>query len=193
MDADGSAKTPVEGVYVALLRGINVGGRNILPMPELRALAEGAGCRAVRSYIQSGNLVFRAGAGLAPRLPELISGRITERFGFASPVILRSAAEMAAVAGANPFVAAGAEAKTLHVMFLTDEPDPDAVAGLESGRSPPDAFVVRGREVYVCCPNGVARTKLTNAYFDRALATQSTARNWRTVLKLVEMSRDESR
>jgi uncharacterized protein (DUF1697 family) len=87
----------------------------------------------------------------------------------------------------NPFLAAGAADETLHVLFLADPPSPRRVADLDPDRSPPDAFVVLGQEVYLRLPHGAARTKLTNAYFDARLATTSTGRNWRTVTKLLAL------
>ena len=89
----------------------------------------------------------------------------------------------------NPFLAAaGAAAEGLHVLFLSGEPDRSGVASLDPRRSPPDEFAVRGREIYLRCPNGMGRTKLTNDWFEKHLATASTARNWRTVLALLEMT-----
>jgi uncharacterized protein (DUF1697 family) len=176
--------------FVALLRGINVGGKNKLPMKDLVAMFERAGADEARHYIQSGNVVFRAEATVAARLPGLVAREIERRFGFRVPVLLRSGDELHAAARANPLLDAGADPATLHVMFLEHAPGKKEVAALDPGRSPPDSFSLVGREVYLCCPNGMARTKLTNAYFDSALRTTSTARNWRTVLKLVEMSSD---
>lgn len=177
--------------YVALLRGINVGGKNKLPMAELVALFEAAGCGAVRTYIQSGNVIFEADPAHAARIPALIVEAVAVRFGYRVPVVLRSAAELAAVAGDNPFLQAGADPARLHVAFLADLPAPARVAGLDGERSPPDAFQVRGREIYLHCPNSMARTRLTNAWFDAQLATVSTVRNWNTVLKLVELAGEQ--
>ena len=177
-----------DGTYVALLRGINVGGKNKLPMKDLMALFGEAGCTDVQAYIQSGNLVFRAPAVLAPRVPVLIERAIRDRFGFSVPVVTRTAEEIGQVARANPFVASGGDVEALHVAFLADHPSDARVATLDPDRSAPDQFEVRGREVYLHLPNGVARSKLTNQYFDSRLATVSTVRNWRTVLKLVEMT-----
>ncbi len=179
----------VPETYVALLRGINVGGKNKVPMADLTALFEEAGCAEVRTYIQSGNVLFRAPAKIASRLPGTISERIARRLDLRVPVVLRTAEELEEAARRNPFLAAGADPDTLHLMFLADLPRPAAVAGLDGRRSPPDAFAVVGREIYLRLPNGAARTKLTNAYFDAKLATTSTMRNWRTVLKLVDLAR----
>jgi uncharacterized protein (DUF1697 family) len=173
--------------YVALLRGVNVGGKNMLPMKELGEIFTAAGCAAVRTFIQSGNVVFRAAPSLAARLPRSIPTRIEERFGHKPPVILRSAEQLSATVRANPFLQAGAEEQMLHVLFLADEPAPELVQKLDPARSPPDTFAVRGQDVYLCLPNGAARTKLTNAYFDSKLSTISTGRNWRTVLKLRDL------
>ncbi len=176
--------------YVALLRGINVGGKNKLPMSDLRALFAEAGCEDVQTYIQSGNVLFRAEPGVAATLPETIAARIADRFGYRTPVVLRSAAELDAVIRNNPFIAQGASEDELHVYFLAGKPDAARVAALDPDRSPPDTFAVRGQEVYLRLPHGMGRTKLTNDYIDRTLRTTSTARNWRTVTKLRAMMGD---
>lgn len=183
-----SARSRAVAVYVALLRGINVGGKNKLPMSALAEIFAEAGCTDVRTYIQSGNVVFSAPPILGRRLPDLISKRIADRLGLRVPVVLRTAEDIRLVAEANPFLRAGTDPASLHVAFLADLPDPRHVAALDPKRSPGDSFVVLGREIYLSLPNGMARSKLTNAYFDSGLATISTARNWRTVLKLVEMT-----
>ena len=175
------------GWHVALLRGINVSGRNMLPMVELAKMFAAVGCGDVKTYIQSGNVVFRANDGIAGKLADSITQRIEEQFGCKVPVVLRTAAELIEVVRRNPFLKAGAAEDSLHVYFLAGAPAAGDVAGLDAGRSAPDAFAVVGREIYLQLPNGMGRTKLTNAYFDSKLKTVSTARNWRTVLKLVEM------
>jgi len=169
-------------MYVALLRGINVGGKNSLPMKELAGMFARAGCREVRTYIQSGNVVF--GADDVEGLAERIAAEIEQRFGMRVPVILRSGAEMRKALRSNPFAKAGVEESMLHVYFLADKPAAAAVKALDYERSPGDSFVVAGREIYLHLPDGVARTKLTNVYFDKQLATVSTLRNWRTVVTL---------
>lgn len=183
-----------EAVHVALLRGINVGGKNMLPMAALAELFAAAGCEAVRTYIQSGNVVFRAAPALATRLPGEIARRIERRFGFAVPVVLRTGDELARVAQANPFLRAkpAPEEASLHVAFLADAPAARAVAALDPRRSPPDEFAVVGREIYLRLPNGMARTRLSNAWFDAQLETTSTVRNWRTLLTLVAMTGEDA-
>jgi uncharacterized protein (DUF1697 family) len=102
--------------------------------------------------------------------------------------VTRTAAEIAQVAESNPFLPDGADPDTLHVAFLAETPSSTRVDSLDKDRSPPDKFAVSGREVYLHCPNGFARTKLTTDYLDKKLGTTSTVRNWRTVLKLLELT-----
>jgi uncharacterized protein (DUF1697 family) len=177
--------------HVALLRGINVGGKNMLPMKELASLFAEAGCADVTTYIQSGNVLFSANGKVVAGLAATISHQIDERFGVRVPVVLRSATELMAAIKNNPFLQAGAEEDSLHVYFLAGVPDAKDVTGLDAARSAPDTFAVVGREIYLQLPNGMARTKLTNAYFDSKLRTVSTARNWRTILKLAELLQGE--
>ena len=180
----------MSATHLALFRGINVGGKNKLSMSDLVQLFVDAGCSNVRTYIQSGNVVFDVNPELAQEVPGVIGSKILERFGYQVPVLVRTAAQMHEVARANPFLDAGAAVEALHVMFLSGVPAPDLVRDLDPERSRPDAFVVRGQEVYLSLPNGVARTKLTNDYFDSKLSTTSTARNWKTVVRLVELMRE---
>ena len=175
-------------VHVALLRGVNVGGKHALPMKTLAEMFRDAGCGAVRTYIQSGNVLFEAKPALALRIPGLIERAIAHRFGFEAPVVLRSAAQLRDVARGNPFLKAGADPKTLHVGFLRDRPAPPDIASLDPDRSPPDRFTLVGSEVYLHCPNGVARSKLTSQYFDSRLKTILTARNWNTVVTLLDLA-----
>ena len=182
---DGNSGT---GVNVALLRGINVGGKNRLPMKELAALFVDAGCEDVRTYIQSGNVVFRVGPAAGEDIASVIRASIMDHFGYQIPVITRTAREFQENVQANPFLEAGAETDKLHFMFLAELPDSANVEALDTDRSPGDEFAVQGREIYLYCPNGVARTKLTNSYFDSRLSTTSTTRNWRTVQRLLELA-----
>lgn len=176
------------GTQIALLRGINVGGRNKLPMKELAAMFADAGCADVRTYIQSGNVLFREDLAIGQDVASLISESILNRFGYQVSVLTRTAAELQGVVEGNPFLGAGAEADKLHVIFLAEAPDDVQVQSLDPDHSPGDQFVVLGREIYLHCPNGFASTKLTNTYFETRLSTTCTTRNWRTVLKLLDMT-----
>lgn len=175
--------------YVALLRGINVGGKNTLPMKDLLGIFSESGCENITTYIQSGNVLFDAEPRVMADLPRQVAARIEARFGFRVPVVLRSADAVAAVISNNPFLNVGVSEDALHVYFLADLPDPHRVGELDPNRSTPDRFLVRGKEIYLLLPNGMARTRLTNAYFDSKLSTTSTARNWRTITRLFELMR----
>lgn len=159
----------------------------MLPMADLAGFFSEAGCTNVRTYIQSGNVVFAASPTVATRIAMVISKKITDHFGHRVPLVIRRADEMAVVVEHNPFPKA--DPSHLAVGFLSDLPEETRVSGLDPRRSPGDSFRVLGREIYLHIPAGFADTRLTNAYFDTALATVSTFRNWRTVLKLIEMSR----
>lgn len=175
------------GAYVALLRGINLGGKNSLAMKELVPMFEGVGCQNVRTYIQSGNVVFEANSALTNNIPTLIPEAIEKKRKINVPVVVRSAPEIRAVVKNNSFLKAGADEKYLHVAFLAHKPLKRAAGELDPSRSPGDEYVVRGKEIYLHCPNGMARTKLTTSYFDSKFKTICTVRNWRTITKLLEM------
>jgi uncharacterized protein (DUF1697 family) len=164
--------------HLALLRGINVGGKNKLPMATLVDMFIEAGCKDVRTYIQSGNVVFSVSKAVSASIPDRITARIAERHGFRVPVILRTTEQLRDVICHNLFLEAGAAQEALYVMFLADAPDALLVEKLDRDRSPPDAFHVRGQEVYLHLPGGVANSKLT---------TTGTSRNWRTVTTLLEL------
>ena len=170
--------------YAALLRGINVGGKNKIAMPELRALFEGLGFSDVVTYVQSGNVVFRA-----PRVDAgAIGRRIKEVFGLEIAVVTRTGAQLASTASRNPFLTSESNPKLLHVVFLDRKPVAGAVKQLDPERSPGDRFSLDGRELYLDFPNGSGRSKLTLDYLERGLGVKGTARNWNTVLKLVELT-----
>jgi uncharacterized protein (DUF1697 family) len=177
--------------HAALLRGVNVGGKNKLPMKDLAEIFVKAGCRDVATYIQSGNVVFSAPAAVLKKLPGMISQSIAKEFGHRVPVVIRSHEELAAVVQGNPFLKGATADKAHFVVFLADMPAADAVAKLDPQRSPPDRYIVVGKEIYLHLLNGAAKTRLTNAWMDSKLSTISTARNWATVLKLHEMTKDQ--
>ncbi len=182
--------TQNDTTYIALLRGINVGGKNKLPMKQLAKLCEDIGCDNVRTYIQSGNVLLRAPARLADAFADQLTDRIQASLNLSVPVVVRSARELRNVVAGNPFIKAGADESALHVVFLADKPPKQQVAALDPNRSPGDEFIVKGREIYLRLPNGAGNSKLTNAYFDSKLGAVSTARNWRTVLKLLELAEE---
>jgi uncharacterized protein (DUF1697 family) len=170
--------------YAALLRGINVGGNKKVSMPELKALFVDLGFADVATYIQSGNVVFRAPKADARAIEE----RITKVFGHEVTVVLRTRAELAAAVKGNPFVSPKANLKQLYVVYLDRKPAAGAEKQLDPDRSPGDRFKLHGQELYLDLGNGAGRTKLTLDYLERKLGVKGTARNWNTALKLVELS-----
>jgi uncharacterized protein (DUF1697 family) len=170
--------------YIALLRGINVGGSRKIHMADLRDIFAEAGCADVISYIQSGNVVFTHPLQAQFDLAAELEHRIEAATGFDVPVILRTDLEWAGVVDANPYP--GVEPTTLHVVFLAESPAPEAVASFDVARFAPEEFAVVGREVYLRLPDGIGRAKLPPAL--PLIRGVGTARNWRTVLKLAELS-----
>jgi uncharacterized protein (DUF1697 family) len=164
--------------FIALLRGVNVGGRKV-PMGELWALFDELGHADVRTYIQSGNVVFTA-KGQPAHVRSTIERALQRQFGFEVAVLLRTPAELARVVERNPF---GADA---YVTFLDGSPDKKSAAAIDANAYLPDEFRIDGREVFVRCPNGYGRTKINNTFFERKLATRATTRNWNTVTLLLD-------
>lgn len=171
--------------WVALLRGINVGGRNIVPMAELRHLFEELGCGSVSTFIQSGNVIFTTAATDRVALALLLEGALEETFGVSNPVVLRTAEEIGRTAGSHPF---GPDSSRTHVAFLVREPDPDGVRSLEEVDVAPDEFSVVGSDVFLHLPDGVGRARLTGPLLERRLGVAGTVRNWRTVTRLSELA-----
>ena len=171
--------------YVALLRGINVGGRHLLKMATLRAVVEAAGGTKVETYIQSGNVVFgHASRGSAP-LQTKLSAAIAKAAGFPVPVVLRTAAELAEVIATNPF--GGAPDEQLHVMFCAAQPVATAFDKLDATAFAPECWAIGAREVYLHLPNGMGKSRLAVTVSRLAALKDATARNWRTVQTLAGM------
>jgi len=179
--------------HVALLRAINVGGRNSLPMKKLVVMFEELGCKNVRTYIQSGNVVFEASDALAKRVPQAIHAAIEKECGFSVPVVTRTHAELEKVAHRHAFAKRAKDPKALHFAFLADAPSAERIASLDPKRSPPDELQVIGRDIHLLFPKGVGQSKLTNVYFDAKLGTVSTLRNLATVQKLLAMCAEGGR
>ncbi len=176
--------------YVALLRGVNLAGRNRLPMKELAEVLTAAGYEQVRTYIQSGNAVFRA----AQVTPQALSAMIEGRFGFRVPVVLRTAQQMRTVASSNPFTPQNPGLEDLHVVFLSAKVEPGVLDDVAFQRFAPDTFSVSGQDLYLSVPTGFGKSKFP-AYLDarlKAAGIMGTTRNWRTTLKLNEMAAEAS-
>jgi uncharacterized protein (DUF1697 family) len=183
---DGVAKREPPA-YAALLRAVNLGAHGKLSMPALKTALTELGLQDVTTYIQSGNVVFRSDRP-QEKLAEAITRCIAGELGLATTVILRTASELRRIAGRNPFVDEEQQRSRLHVLFLESKPARGADKRLDPDRSPPDRYRVDGPEIYLHYPNGMGRSKLSAAYFERQLGVRATARNWNTVLKLVELT-----
>jgi len=171
-------------VWAVLLRGVNVGGHNKVPMAELRAALTDDGFDDVASYIASGNIVLRAD----DCQPERVSAVIAERFGLDIAVVVRSGDQIRAAIEANPFTELAAEnPKAVHCFFTSSPVDDEALSGFDHGRYAPDRVATGAGELLAAYPDGMARSKLTTAVLDRVAGGPTTARNWNTVLKLETM------
>lgn len=174
--------------YVALLRGINVGGHNKVPMADLRAALSDRGFAAVRTYIASGNVLLDAPGRSEREVADEVAAVVADRFGLAIPVVARAVADWPSIIEANPFPEAVPEPKFLHVSLCDRAPGPGAVAAFDDDTYAPDRIEAIGRELYLWYPNGSGRSKLTGAVLERKLGVTTTARNWSTMLKLAELT-----
>jgi uncharacterized protein (DUF1697 family) len=174
--------------YIALLRGINVGGHRKVPMTQLRDLLTSLGHDEVVTYIQSGNAIFSSARTGEAALTGEIEARIEHDFGFPVTVVLRTPQELAAVVAGNPFLASTENLAQLYVAFLSAQPGEDRAAALHAEPYVPDEFAIGDRAVYLRYVSGAGRTKLTNDVLERQLGVRSTARNWNTVTRLLEMA-----
>lgn len=173
--------------FVALLRGINVGGHHKVPMAELRALCESTGLRDVRSYIQSGNLVF-ACAGKAPAVAKKLEAAIASRFGFAIDVIVRAASQWPVYVQGNPLREASARAPNLVMLGLSKlPPNKGALAALRQRAAANERIEAVGDALWFHFADGVGKSRLSSALIDRAVGSTVTVRNWRTVLELQKL------
>ncbi len=176
------------GTYIAILRGVNVGGHNRIKMPALVKLFEDLGHTDVVTYIQSGNVVFKSASRSAKALARAIEERIARDLGCDVAVLLRTKNELADVVQSNPFLREQAEPKQLHVTFMAEAPSAALVRAAEAFDAGTDQLLVRGREAFLYCPGGYGNSKLNGTFVEKRLQTVSTTRNWNTVNKLLELA-----
>lgn len=175
---------------ISLLRGINVTGHRMIKMTELKALYESLGYKHVNTYIQSGNVIFRAEKDDPVQAEAFIERAIEKKFGFPVTVIVRKPAELARAIRANPFLGRNKpDESRLYVTFLRTKPGPALIKALQpaAARSA-DQYEILGREVYLYCPNGYGKTLLSNTFFEKQLKVAATTRNWKTVNTLYAMA-----
>jgi uncharacterized protein (DUF1697 family) len=172
--------------YVALLRGINVSGQKIILMELLRKAFEKKGFKEVRTYLQSGNVIFDSPK---PVLARAIEKLVLDDFGFEVTVVVRSPAELGKVIRANPFIKKkGVDLSRLYVTFFAEAPAKSALKALAAFDAGRDEWHADGNEIFLHCPGGYGETKLSNNLFEKKLALKATTRNWKTVNQLWEMS-----
>jgi uncharacterized protein (DUF1697 family) len=174
--------------WIALFRGINVAGSKLLPMKDLVELLRAEGLADIRTYIQSGNVVFRSASQDAKSLGERIGAAVHAAKGFRPPVLVLSALELERAARENPFHAVVTDPRTLHLFFLFCQPRPADVTALERLKAGREAFELREKVFYLYTPDGFGRSKLAQSA-ERYLQTEATARNWNTVQRLIELAR----
>ena len=176
--------------YIALLRGINVSGHNMIKMTDLKFMFEEMNFKFVRTYLQSGNVVFGCDETSPAKVSGMIESGMLKTFGFQVPVIIRTGNEMEKVFSNNPFLKDGEkEIERLAVTFLSDIPEKEKVKALKKPGDDNDAFIISGKEIFLHCPDGFGRSKLTINFFEKKLNVTATARNWKTVCTLTELSR----
>jgi uncharacterized protein (DUF1697 family) len=170
--------------FVALFRGINVGGKQV-GMGELKALHEALGLQNIVTYIRSGNVIFTCDNADTAQLTMRIEEGFVQQFGFRVKVMLRTLAEMQAVIANNPFQNQPTkELKWIVVLFLATQPDQTALEDLQKAYVGPEELCLLGQELYTYYPNGIGRSKLTLPLIEKKLQTSGTGRNWNTILQL---------
>jgi len=175
--------------YIAILRGINVSGQKKIKMDELRLLMKELKLKNLQTYIQSGNLIFEHSKITDLELAKKIGKKIFHNYGFQVPVITRALSEWKDVFDNNPFLKNRSEdISRLHVTFLADNPKDEYLDRLNKLNSPPDEFIISGKEIYLFCPNGYGRTKLSNNFFESKLKVTATTRNFKTVKTVLDIA-----
>ncbi|WP_430409826.1 DUF1697 domain-containing protein [Kordia sp.] len=173
---------PTNMIYIAILRGINVSGSRKLPMAELRTLLSELGLTEVQTYIQSGNAVFESEEKNQEKLGSQIAEAIKNQYDYEVPVLVKTIAQWKTAMANNPFTEADISKQAITFLATTPEETTIEIDSKE------DRFQIINSEVYLYCPNGFGRSKLTNNLFERKLNTQATTRNWKTIYKLLHLA-----
>lgn len=178
--------------YVALLRGINVGGKNKVPMQTLRELLTGLDCTDVRTHLQSGNAVFGHPRADPAALATDLEGRITEELGLTIRCLVRDGADLQRVVEQNPFDMEGVDPSRFLVTFLSGPPEQERLTAIDPPAYAPEEFRLADpkapNEIYLHLPTGIQKSRLALLFTDKKLGVTATARNWNTVLKLAAMA-----
>ncbi len=178
----------MQNQFIVLLRGINVGGNNKIKMAELRNLLTAAGFQSVKTYIQSGNIVLNADETDENTISSTIKTLIAAHYGYQIEVLTISVSDYKTVMENNPFPDVPVESyKFLAVTLLSDVPVLDNLQAIEAKQQPSEQLKIVGKAFYMFCPNGYGKTKLDNKTIEKTLQVKATTRNWRSMLKILEM------
>lgn len=171
---------------IAVLRGINVGGKRKLPMGDLKSMLMELGYTAVTTYIQSGNVLFKSDTD-STELEGKLEKSIKDKFNYDVPVVVRSVQELGVLINTNPFYTTNSDINKLHLTFLKEQPSAENKKLTESISSEPDKFSVTDKDTFIFCEGKYHQSKLTNNFFEKKLKVGATTRNWKTTLKLYEL------
>ena len=175
--------------WIAFFRGINVGGRSILPMKDLVSIFIALGFEDVITYIQSGNVIFRSPQEDARPMAERITEAVKKKHGLNPRVVLLKLAELEAAVVANPYPTAEVDPKSLHLYFLSEVPENPDFESMEKVKSASESYTMAGKIFYLHAPDGVGRSRLA-ARAETLLGVEATARNWRTVTQALKMAKE---
>lgn len=177
---------------ISILRGINVSGQKKILMADLKEIYTKLGFKDPKTYIQSGNIVFKSGKKLSEtEVAQKIEKAIEEKYNFRVPVIIRTLPQIKKIIAANPFLQEkDIDLKKTHVTFLSEIPTKENLRNLESIAFPPDEFIIQGKEIYLYIPESYGETKLSNSYFEKKLKVTATTRNWNTVNTLMKIAEE---
>jgi len=171
-------------VYISILRGINVSGQKIIKMDDLRGLYSGMGFTNVETYIQSGNVIFQYPLTETVVLEKNINEKIAGSLYFEVPVLVKELSELKEIIRNNPFLTEkGGNISQLYATFLSSSPSAEDISKI-SGNYTPDEFAVIGKTIYLFCPGGYGKAKLSNTFFEKKLKVSATTRNWKTITEL---------
>jgi uncharacterized protein (DUF1697 family) len=176
--------------YIAFLRGINVGGRKIASMTDVKKVFESLSFENVRTYAQSGNVIFDCERAETTKMAMCVEEKLRKTFGFSTNVIIRTQRELESIIEKNPLIGrADIWPDKLYVTFLSATPDKTVASSLDIKPGKGEKFLIVGTEAYLYCPTGYARTTLNNAMFETKLKTAATTRNWKMINKLLIISK----
>lgn len=175
--------------YISILRGINVSGRRIIKMDDLKKLFADLGFSDIRTYIQSGNVIFRAKKSDPEKLSQRIADAIAKKYSFAVPVIVKESEELKQIVADNTFANdTSKDPSFLHITFLSGIPSDENYLKIQKKSYSPDEFILLGNAVYLYCPGGYGNTKLNNTFLEKGLKITATTRNWKTTNELIRLA-----